>query len=164
MQFLGQIVDKGAASRTVLSLFMCQNEPGLCDEWGPRGGGNAALVLDLAEPTIATVPKSGRTLRGLRYSTDVKLVEADDYFLAIAGLEADHSHNETVLGQLGGEPSWIQGDETPECDAHGKSMRFVAQLEEGPRDGNEMNFGGGGCAYVFRSDCCPAEARFLWQC
>ena len=56
-----------------------------------------------------------------------------------------------VLGQLYGEPSWIQGDETPECDCCNKPMRFVAQLEEGPDHRTAMNFGGGGVAYLF--DC-----------
>jgi len=32
-----------------------------------------------------------------------------------------------ILGQYDGIPSWIQGDETPECDCCSKSMNFVAQ-------------------------------------
>jgi len=68
-----------------------------------------------------------------------------------------------VLGKLGGEPTWLQGDETPACPACGHDMRFVAQLEEGPDWKTAMNFGGGGWAYVFQCAECESSAAMLWQ-
>ena len=43
-------------------------------------------------------------------------------------------------------------------------MRFLAQLEEGPDWRTEMNFGGGGCGYVFDCTCRSGSAKLLWQC
>ena len=69
-------------------------------------------------------------------------------------------------GQIGGEPSWVQNEETPDCDACGKPMQLAAQLEEGPDHRTAMNFGSGsGCGYVFRCGCSqPALGKLLWQC
>ena len=47
MQFLAQVrvddVEPDAAG--LLSIFMCQNDPGLCEEWDPVAGGNRAFVF-----------------------------------------------------------------------------------------------------------------------
>ncbi len=43
-------------------------------------------------------------------------------------------------------------------------MRLAAQLEQGPDADTEMNFGGGGTAFVFSCPTHPEQARFLWQC
>jgi hypothetical protein len=68
-----------------------------------------------------------------------------------------------VLGMVKGEPFWLQGDETPICNTCSQPMKLLAQLEVGPEYETEMNFGGGGCAYLF--DCKECEsAKFLWQC
>ena len=40
-----------------------------------------------------------------------------------------------MLGKVGGEPAWFQGDQTPRCDDCGRDMDFVAQLDEGVREG-----------------------------
>lgn len=55
---------------------------------------------------------------------------------------------------LGGEPVWLQFDETP-----GPGWRLIAQLTD--RLGH--NFGDGGVGYAFISPD-GAEGRFLWQC
>ncbi|MFB7113316.1 hypothetical protein [Streptomyces sp. NPDC056190] len=68
-----------------------------------------------------------------------------------------------VLGQLGGVPSWLQHDETPACPSRAQPMSFMAQLEEGRDHRTAMNFGGGGCGYVFVCASCE-EGSFLWQC
>jgi hypothetical protein len=62
-----------------------------------------------------------------------------------------------LIGQLGGEPSWMQGDETPDCPSCSRPMPLAAQLYE-----RGANFGTGE-AYAFH---CPAcgTAAFLWQC
>ena len=46
MQFVAQVMlgDLGPDDwRGVLSVFMCQNDPGMCDEGDPAAGGNQAL-------------------------------------------------------------------------------------------------------------------------
>ncbi|MFJ3792841.1 hypothetical protein [Kitasatospora sp. NPDC090091] len=68
-----------------------------------------------------------------------------------------------MLGRLGGEPDWLQYDETPSCSSCARPMAFVAQLQEGPDPVTAMNFGGGGTAYAFACEPC-AGAAFLWQC
>lgn len=40
MQFLGQIQ---ASAGQLLLLFMCQNDPGSCEEWDPDQGGNRVI-------------------------------------------------------------------------------------------------------------------------
>ena len=66
-----------------------------------------------------------------------------------------------ALGRVGGDPEWIQGDETPTC-ACGRPMRFVAQLSW--TGGGGINFGDAGEGYAFVCEKCPDEACFLWQC
>ena len=51
MQFLAQVMLGGLElddRRGVLLIFMCQNDPGMCEEWDPVAGGNRALLLPLA--------------------------------------------------------------------------------------------------------------------
>ncbi|WSQ14941.1 hypothetical protein OG604_48530 [Streptomyces sp. NBC_01231] len=69
----------------------------------------------------------------------------------------------SVLGQLGGSPVWVQGDETPSCVSCATPMPLIVQLEEGPDHNTAMNFGGCGRAYVFACEPC-GRAKFLWQC
>ncbi|GAA3916220.1 hypothetical protein Aau02nite_27640 [Amorphoplanes auranticolor] len=64
MQFLAQIsladVEAGAAG--LLSIFMCQNDPGLCDEWDPTSGAHRAFGFGPDAGEIATPPDEGITL------------------------------------------------------------------------------------------------------
>ena len=79
--------------------------------------------------------------------------------LPIAGSSAASA----PVGAPGGQPSWVQGDETPRCAPCGFEMDLLAQLEEGPDHAVAMNFGGG-CAHVFRRACTLDSAKLLWQC
>lgn len=68
-----------------------------------------------------------------------------------------------VLGQWGGEPEWIQDEETPDCTGCGAPMSFVAMLGEGHHGSRaEPNFGTGD-GYAFVCDPC-ARGAFLFQC
>lgn len=158
MQFLAQLlVDESS----VVAIFMCQNDPGLCEEWSPAYGGNRAMIFPRAGLAPAQVPTDGETL----------LPEASGVEPTAVGLPYEEareqwaeSHGRSgreVLGQLGGEPSWIQGDETPGCPSCSQPMIFVAQLEQGLSH-TEINFGGGGSGYAFACRPC-AQAAFLWQ-
>lgn len=59
MQFLAHLpLEVG-----VISVFFCQNDPGMCADWDATSGGNCAyLFLDALEP--AAVPTEGVTLLG----------------------------------------------------------------------------------------------------
>lgn len=156
LQFLGKIeTDLG-----IEMIFMCNNDPGMCDEWDADGGGNKVIIvgkenLEFFKPTDVET-----SVRDTEYG--VKIIETVDADYDTARENWEGKQRE-VLGQLCGKPSWIQGDETPECDCCKKTMRFVVQLEEGPDYRTAMNFGGGGVAYLF--DCREGKtAKFLWQC
>ncbi len=145
-------------------MFACQNDPGMCDEWDPNSGGNRALLfpLDALEPLPQPkgVEEASLALGAVR-AVVLERASEDDYDVAREAWAARSEHTESsVLGQLGGRPAWIQGDETPSCPSCARTMPFVVQLEEGPDD---MNFGGAGSAYAFACEPC-GRALFLWQC
>ncbi|MFE7232443.1 DUF1963 domain-containing protein [Streptomyces sp. NPDC001231] len=173
MQFLAQLLvnDPGAqgarptaSAGWVLSVFMCQNDPGLCDEWDPVAGGNRALLFPGLGLTAAPVPTEGEALLPETCGIDCAVIDAAPYHEARNRWAQAHGRPlRDVLGQLGGVPSWLQHDETPACPACGQPMSFVVQLEEGRDHRTAMNFGGGGCGYAFACTLC-SEGSFLWQC
>lgn len=144
----------GAGGRGLLSVFMCQNDPGGCDEWDPTSGGNRALLFPREGLAPAEVPEDGETLRDESHGVTYRQTGAATYHEA--RLEAP------VLGRLGGAPEWIQADDTPFCASCEERMDFVAQFEEGPHDRTSMNFGGGGNGYAFTCEPCR-RAAFCWQ-
>ncbi|MEU1623022.1 hypothetical protein ABZ479_37720 [Streptomyces sp. NPDC005722] len=117
LQFLAHLPSGDGA----VAVFLCQNDPGMCEDWDPA-----------AVTALRPVPAGGGA-------------------------------PERALGRLGGEPGWIQGDETPHCPSCTATMTFTAQLEEGTDHTTSANFGGGGRGYVFTCRPC-GEAAFLWQC
>lgn len=167
MQFLGQLrsVPPGSERDDLLLLFMCQNDPGLCEEWDADAGGNAAVAVSADDLRHAQPPSEGVVLRDTCYGAAVLPFAAADYDAARDAWAAANGRSpREVLGQAGGEPAWVQNDETPSCELCGEPMTLVAQLEQGPAAGTEMNFGGGGCAYVFRCRRDALSAKMLWQC
>jgi len=143
---------------------MCQNNPGCCDEWESDGGGNRVIITNSINIEKVKPPVEGEFKRNCEHGATTLDFEANGYDDARASwAEKNNQSPRNVLGQMFGEPLWLQNDETPNCDRCGKPMRFVVQLEQGPKWETEMNFGGGGCAYLF--DCsCITTAKFLWQC
>ena len=165
MQFLGQIpVETQQGKTSLLLLFMCQNDPGLCDEWDADAGGNAVIVVPAKSIGSVAPPEEGETIRPVRYSAAVVEIEGGSYDEARENWAASAGVNfRNVLGQIGGVPAWLQGEEVPFCDSCKAPMSFVAQLEEGPDHETSMNFGGGGCAYVYHCRCDKDNAKMLWQ-
>lgn len=143
---------------------MCQNDPGMCDENHPEIGGNKVIVIQPSALEIVPAPAIGETTRGPEYGAMIVGIAAKDYDEAReCWVKNEGGIGRNILGQLHGEPAWIQGDETTYCGDCYLPMRFVAQLKQGPDPETEMNFGGGGCAYLF--DCaCTGSAKFLFQC
>ncbi|MFB2648012.1 hypothetical protein [Shewanella mangrovisoli] len=160
MQFLAKI----SVEEELHQIFMCQNDPGMCDDSDADGGGNAVIVIKPFDLEFVQVPSEGKTLRDTAHSAQVVSVDGDDYEAARREwAEKNGVSPREVLGQISGEPAWIQGDETPNCTACNEPMEFVVQLEQGPNWETEMNFGGGGVAYSFVCRC-NGSASFLWQC
>ncbi len=165
MQFLGQIALDGKNATSLILIFMCQNDPGLCDEWDADLGGNRAHIVKIDAGRLATAPELGVTVRDTVYGARVEAVDSPDYNDARQlWTEINQVAPGQILGALGGYPCWLQEDETPDCSRCGSKMSFVAQLEEGPDRKTAMNFGGGGCAYVFYCSCEQGSAKILWQC
>ena len=140
-------------------IFMCQNDPGMCDEWDANEGGNKVLIIADENLEYFNPETETNTTRNTEYSATTFEIEADNYDEA---REKCEENPRDILGALYGEPDWIQNDETPNCDCCNEKMRFVAQLEEGPDHKTAMNFGGG-VGYLF--DCKKNKTgNFLWQC
>ena len=139
-------------------IFMCVSDPGMCEDWEPDSGGNAVLIVEDGD-LESVEPPVPEAVRDTAYGVKLVDIDSSDYDQA---REDWGEKRREVLGQMFGSPSWIQGDETPVCPHCGESMRFVAQLEEGPDYQTAMNFGSG-AAYLFD---CPKDrlGKFLWQC
>ena len=176
MQFLAQIVLEDLGRPTsqatshiarTMAIFMCQNDPGMCDEWSPTLGGNRALLFPVSDLRPMATPHEDDegTLRlGAVNAVTLVSIAGSGYGSAREswGSRSENGMRD-VLGQLGGQADWLQDDETPQCPHCTRSMELVAQLEEGPEHSTAMNFGGGGTAFAFACEPCT-EAAFLWQC
>jgi hypothetical protein len=160
MQFLAQIILDGLGrpivqghthAGHVMAIFMCQNDPGMFDEWSPTAGGNRALLFpsETLRPIPAPEPDDGEGVLRLGVVNAVSLVSSPsaDYFSAREewGNRSGNSLGH-VLGQLGGQPEWLQADETPTCPTCSQPMNLVAQFDEGSDHATAMNFGGCGPA------------------
>lgn len=144
-------------------IFMCNADPGMCDEWDANLGGNKVIIIKGENLEFAKPSNYQNALRQIEHGASIEVIkDSDNYDEAREqyAKEKGISRRE-ILGQVFGEPSWIQADETPNCDACGNKMRFVCQLEQGPDWKTEMNFGGG-CGYLFDCPDCK-KGKFLWQ-
>ncbi|MGW1768561.1 hypothetical protein ACWCQL_31535 [Streptomyces sp. NPDC002073] len=179
LRFIAQIVLDG--DRGVLSVFMCGNDPGQCEEWSATGGGNRAYLfpsaglVPLPLPALpadpAADPDEGdevdpdddvRQLGAVRTVERVAVAGSGYRQAAKAWSERTGRARNEILGQLGGVPDWLQYDETPDCPGCGLAMAHVATLEEGPDHVTAPNFGSGS-AYAHACEPC-GRAAFLWQC
>lgn len=122
-------------------LFMADGYCGAT--WVADGGENALIVQGPGAvlPSFVTVDETA-TGPSLCPDVHIGLVEpSGDY----------------IQSMIGGEPIWIQADETP-----GDDWLFLFQLNEGG-PGFDINFGDAGIGYGFvKRDF--TQGRFLWQC
>ncbi len=126
-----------------------------CDDWGD----GKVIIVDADNLEFYSPEDAEIALRATEYGAKIIETDEEDYETARENWKGNRRQ---VLGQLYGEPSWIQGDDTPKCKCCNKKMRFVAQLEEGPDHKTAMNFGGG-AGYLF--DCIEGRtAKFVVQC
>lgn len=160
MQYLGRVPHPIEAEERVL-VFQCGNEPGLCDEWDPRAGGNAAIIVNASKAGhTVTPPEEGVTTLAGQWSGHVAAFDLESYEAARSGFDGPKRQ---ILGHLKSEAEWLQADETPSRESCGQRMILAAQLEEGPDHRTAMNFGGGGCGYLFVCPTSDNQAAFLWQ-
>ncbi len=163
MQFQGQILTKCETGEEwrLLLLFLCVGEDG-CDTWSQDGGGNCVIKLPVQPDEHLQVVAQQAAPRPIVHGARLVSVTEEEYETARSEwARRNRLTKRRVLGQLAGEPSWLQEEEQPICSC-GRKMRFVAQLEEGPEAATAMNFGGG-CAYVFDCDCEERLGALLWQ-
>jgi len=167
MQYLGRLAipaDEQRAARFAL-LFMCNNDPGMCEEWDADAGGNSVLIVpgENLEP-VKSAP-AATAVRSTLYGARITSLAQPDYDAAREEwAQANSNFTRQVLGQMFGRPAWIQSEFTPKCGVCNEPMQFIAQLESGPEAATEMNFGGGGCAYVYECRCGSSAGKMHWQC
>jgi len=167
MQYLGRISIPADAERPprFALLFMCNNRPGLCDEWDADEGGNAVLLVPAIHAEPVDAAPAPTAVRRTVYGATISTVSQPNYDLARDEWAKTNSKSaRQVIGSFRGEPTWVQSEFTPTCDTCGAPMQFIAQLEEGPDPDDDMNFGGDGCAYVYECRCDSNAGKMHWQC
>ncbi|MGW4234088.1 hypothetical protein ACWEF9_33305 [Streptomyces sp. NPDC004980] len=159
----------------VLSVFVCQNDPGACDTHDPVSGANRVLLFPSAGLVPVAVPEEGVTVLPAvsAITTEVVTLEpeeadedglpSDAYDLARSGWKWEPGEpfgkQREVLGSLGGSPSYLDDDRLPGCPSCSGSMEFAAHLEEGIDRRSAMNLGGD-LGYVFVCRPC-SQGAFL---
>lgn len=149
MQFIAQLLPQDVPElHRALVIFMCQNDPGMCDDWNPTSGANKAFLFQTEGLRPAQAPAQGITRLGA---------------VSALRMAQEAPPGAVVVGRVGGLPEWIQADETPGCRKCGDFMDFLAQFEQGAEHTTAMNFGGDGLGYAFTCKPCQ-QAAFGWQC
>ncbi|MCY0954893.1 hypothetical protein [Streptomyces sp. H27-S2] len=160
----------------VLSVFLCQNDPGACEFWDASSSANRVYLFPREELRPVAVPEAGLTLlpatSAIRThvvtidpedACDEEGIEPDAYDLARSGWKREPEERfgkqREVLGSLGGSPSYLEDDRLPVCPFCTGTMEFAAHLEEGITRETAMNLGGQ-LGYVFVCRPCR-EGAFL---
>ncbi|MGW6782498.1 hypothetical protein [Streptomyces sp. NPDC054987] len=161
---------------SVLSVFLCQNDPGACEFWDAGSSANRVHLFPREELRPVAVPEAGLTLlpatSAIRThvvtidpedACDGEEIEFDAYDLARSGWKRGPGERfgkqREVLGSLGGSPSYLEDDRLPVCPSCTGTMEFAAHLEEGITQETAMNLGGQ-LGYVFVCRPCR-EGAFL---
>ncbi|WP_407835195.1 hypothetical protein ACE1OC_00310 [Streptomyces sp. DSM 116496] len=160
----------------VLSVFLCQNDPGACEFWDASSSANRVHLFPREGLQPVAVPEAGLTLlpatSAIRThvvtidredACDEEGIEPDAYDLARSGWKREPEERfgkqREVLGSLGGSPSYLEDDRLPACPSCTGTMEFAAHLEEGMTWETAMNLGGQ-LGYVFVCRPCR-EGAFL---
>lgn len=160
----------------VLSVFVCQNDPGACEFWDATSGANRVYLFPRLELQPVAVPETGVTLLPATSAIRTQIVTLDSeendghdglapdpYDLARSGWKREPEERfgkqREVLGSLGGSPSYLEDDRLPACLSCAGTMEFAAHLEEGISSQTAMNLGGQ-LGYVFVCRVCR-EGAFL---
>ncbi|MCM2393911.1 YwqG family protein [Streptomyces albipurpureus] len=157
----------------VLSVFVCQNDPGACEFWDAASGANRVYLFPREGLRPVVVPEMGVTLLPATSAIRTHVVtldpEEDDhdelapdpYDLARSGWKREPEERfgkqREVLGSLGGSPSYLEDDRLPSCPSCTGATEFAAHLEEGISTQTAMNLGGQ-LGYVFVCRACRTGA------
>ncbi|MEV4250025.1 hypothetical protein AB0J63_42285 [Streptosporangium canum] len=172
LQFFAHLPVEGA----VLSVFVCQNDPGACEFWEATSSASRVYLFPREELLPVAVPEAGVTLlpatSAIRTHVvtidpeeagDDEGIEPDAYDLARSGWKREpedrFGKQREVLGSLGGSPSYLEDDRLPVCPSCTGTMEFAAHLEEGMSAETAMNLGGQ-LGYIFVCRTCR-EGSFL---
>src|SRR4051812_23514984 len=113
MQFLARLPvagESGSDSQALL-LFQCQNQPGMCEEWAPDSGGNAALLVDGSGQDDFPVPRGETQLPKESRLSFVAYDESNEESAAeLQYRQALSKRTPVLLGKIGGKPFWVQYD------------------------------------------------------
>lgn len=158
----------------VLSVFVCQNDPGACESWDATSGANRVYLFPRENLQPAAVPETGVTLLPATSAIRTHVVTLDPeengdhdelapdaYDLARSGWKREPDERfgkqREVLGSLGGSPSYLEDDRLPTCPSCTGTTEFAAHLEEGISVQTAMNLGGQlGYVFVCRACCSGA--------
>lgn len=160
----------------VLSVFVCQNDPGACEFWDAASGANRVYLFPREGLQPVAVPETGATLLPATSAIRTHVVTLDPeenydhddlapdaYDLARSGWKWEPEERlgkqREVLGSLGGSPSYLEDDRLPACPSCTGTTEFAAHLEEGISVQTAMNLGGQ-LGYVFVCRTCR-EGAFL---
>jgi hypothetical protein len=149
-----------AQESKLLSLYKCDNNPGLCDDAFPESGGNAAHLFDLS--TCQSTPSPSGTISFPEVMLDLVEYKEPKIFNHEAYWANAKKLGMRFFGTTGGaavHKTLLETD--PQCSC-GVLMKFVAQIEERTIAGKkqpDMNFGGGGRALAY---VCPSCYLPLW--
>ncbi|MEU7011309.1 hypothetical protein [Streptomyces sp. NPDC046332] len=161
---------------SVLSVFLCQNDPGACEFWDASSSANRVYLFPREQLRPVAVPEAGLTLLPATSAIRTHVVtldpeeacdeeggEPDAYDLARSGWKREPEERfgkqREVLGSLGGSPSYLEDNRLPVCPSCTCTMEFAAHLEEGITRETAMNLGGQ-LGYVFVCRPCR-EGAFL---
>jgi hypothetical protein len=177
----------GKDGRIVL-IFMCEENPGMCETWDANSGANAVVFLEESQlrPKITLPPTSDTVVlpeaRVLAWEQKEDGVKEEDYpryfnnrdYFALGeaedGEDEDDEGGDTMSPnsgfKLGSIPCWVQGAE----EGPKEPFRFVAQLSpiveiSGADQLEVATYGDYGLAYLFvLPDAEKPEGAFFWQC
>ena len=120
-----------------LMAFVCGGES--CEFWEADTGANKVLLRtakQLAKATLKAAPAGAEVAKAMRLAYR-EVFEVDT-------AREPNAASPEARDKVGGYPAFLQFDQVPACPTCDAPMRFVAQLDE-----HDLNFTGGGMAYIF---------------
>ena len=172
MNFLIQLrlpPDEDGGYRAAL-VFMCENNPGMCQSWEPASGANAVLLLR----ELSSIAPAGEAeyppfqivwVEHPEFTVDPnERPEGSDE--AVADAEWNAFVDKFGWNKRGGYPVWVQNPEEPLCPTCGGPTEFIAQFYSMLTANLMVNFGDVGVGYLFLCEkrCSDRGGAFLWQC
>jgi hypothetical protein len=116
-----------------------------CCDWGP-------LFFELSKKDV--MPCVGKKKLPAKQK---KFSESDLEACALSLTPLKGTGNTNLKSKLGGMPTWVQNDGTPECCMCGQGMKFVVQLANCP----QISFADAGMLYAFVCPDCNVAATLI---